>query len=79
MAHIGLNRIQTEMIDHLAQFLDALFIGGQLGAQIGQVLIRVAGGIFCAQQDLAEVFFPIAALIDQFEIVDQHTFFVDML
>ena len=44
MAHVGQHHVQAEMPDHLAQFLHAFFIGGNLRLQIGHVLLRIADG-----------------------------------
>jgi hypothetical protein len=42
VAHVGLHHVQAELVHHLAQFLHAFFIGGDLRLQVGQVLSRVA-------------------------------------
>jgi hypothetical protein len=38
------------MRDHLAQFGDALFVGGDLRLQVGDVLLRIARGIGMVEQ-----------------------------
>ena len=63
------------MIDHLAQFLHTLFIGGNLGTQIGDVLIRVTGRVFRPFQKVGQARLIKFALIDQFEVVNQDPFF----
>ena len=50
MAHIGLHHIKAKLGHHLVQLLHTFFVGGYLGAQIGQVLLRVARGVFAALQ-----------------------------
>ena len=47
MAHIGLDHVQPEFGDHLEQFLRAFFVGGNLGPQVGHVLLRIARRVFC--------------------------------
>ena len=42
MAHVGLHHGQAELLHHLAKLLHALFVGGNLRFQVGQVLLRVA-------------------------------------
>ncbi len=76
VAHIGMHNIKPEVIDHLAQFLHALFIGGNLCAQIGDVLIRVTCRVFRPFQKGGQTGFVKLALINQFEIVDQNAFFL---
>jgi hypothetical protein len=45
MAHIGLHHIQPKVVHHLAQLLHTLLIGGNLGFQVGHVLLRVAARV----------------------------------
>ena len=45
MAHVGENNFRTEMSSHVAQFLRAFFVGGDLRFQIGDILIRAAGRV----------------------------------
>ena len=42
VAHVRVDNVQPKVLDHLAQFLHALGVGGHLGAQVGQVLLDVA-------------------------------------
>ena len=44
------NAIKAKLGHHLVQLLHTFFVGGYLGAQIGQVLLRVARGVFAALQ-----------------------------
>ncbi len=49
-----------------------------MGTDVSHVLVRVAGRPGVIGQDFAHAFFLDDAAIDQFEIVDQHTFLIDM-
>ena len=50
VAHVGLHHVQPELVDHLAQFLHALLVGGDLRLQVGHVLLGIArrGACRCA-------------------------------
>ncbi|MNK60659.1 hypothetical protein D3C87_798010 [compost metagenome] len=79
MAHVGLHDRQTEMRDHLVQFVGPLLVGRHLGAQVGQVLPGIAGRPAGARQQgqcfrLAQ---QTRGAVDQLEIVDQHALFLD--
>ena len=65
------------MAGHLPQFLGALFIGGDLGCQVGHVLARVAGRIGAIGQQRQHFLFPEPSFPDELEIVDQHAFLFD--
>ena len=65
------------MPHHLAQFLHALLVGGDLRFQIVDVLQRIARRIFAAGQQRIEFFLAEAAAIDQLEIVDVDAFLLD--
>ena len=78
MPHIGKNGIETELCHHLVQLLQAFFIGGKLGTQIGNILLGITRWIFCPFQNCHHLVFTIGTCIDHLEIIDQHTFFVDM-
>ena len=58
MAHVGLNHVEAEVVDHLAEFADAFFVGGDLGLHVGQVLFRVAGRIWAFGQQRQKFLFP---------------------
>ena len=45
MPHVGLHHVQAELLDHLAQFLHAFFVGRDLGFQVGHVLLGVAARV----------------------------------
>ena len=40
--HVGVHHVQPELRHHAAQFLHALFVGRDHGAQVGHVLIDIA-------------------------------------
>ena len=42
MSHVGLDDIQAELVDHLADLIDAFLVGGDLRAEIGEVGIGIA-------------------------------------
>ena len=42
MAHVGLHHVQAELVHHLAQFLHAFLVGGDLRPEIGHVLRGVS-------------------------------------
>ena len=43
--HVGLHDVEAEVVDHLADLVDALLVGGDLRAQVGEVGVRVAGRV----------------------------------
>ena len=78
MPHIGQHCLQPILCDHPVQFLHALFIRRQLRPQIGDILLRVARRMERPAQNLQHLRLAVHPAIDQLEIVDQHTFLVDM-
>ncbi len=77
MAHIGFDDVEAEMLDHLAQLGDALFIGGDLRLQVGDVLLRVAGRVGVVGEQGLQFRLAEPAALDQTEIVEQNAFFID--
>ena len=77
MAHVGLHHVQTKVRDHLVQLLRAFFVGGNLGLQVGQVLLRVSGGIGSAGEQRQHLGFTQHAVLDQQKVVDQHALLLD--
>ena len=77
MAHVGLHHVEAELLDHLAQLLHALLVGGDLRLQVGHVLLRVAAGVFAAGQQVQHFLLAQVALIDQLDVVDLHALFLD--
>ena len=67
---------QPNWDDHALQFLHALFVGGDLRLDVGDVHVGAAGGIFCAGQKFAEFGFAEVAAIDEQEVVDDDAFFL---
>ena len=45
MAHVGLDDIEAEVVDHLADLVDALLVGGDLRAEVGEVGVGIAGRV----------------------------------
>ena len=78
MAHIGEDGFQPELPYHLVKLLHALFVGGKLRPQIGNILFRIARRMNSAAKHLHHLGLTISAAVDKFEIVDQHAFLVDM-
>ena len=78
MRHVGENRLQPELPDHLVKFLHALFICRQLRPKIGDILFGIAGRVDGAVQHLDHLGLAVGAGIDKLEIVDQDAFLVDM-
>ena len=60
------------------KLLHALFVGGKLRPQIGNILFRVARRMDGAAKHIHHLGLAIGAAVDQLEIVDQHAFLVDM-
>ena len=77
VAHIGLDDIEAEMRDHLAQFGHALFVGGDLRLEVGDVLGGIAGRVGMVGQQRFQLLLAEAAAIDDAKIVEQHAFLVD--
>ena len=65
------------MLDHAAQLLHALLVGGDLRLQVGDVLVGIARRILAAGQQRAQLRLAEAAAVDQLEIVDQHALLFD--
>jgi hypothetical protein len=78
MAHVGRHRLAAELRHHRAQLLHALFVGGDLRAQVGHVCsgLRAGSGptASCARSSARA-----AAVAHQQEVVEQHAFLVDGL
>jgi hypothetical protein len=78
VAHVGLHHGQAELLHHLAQLLHALFVGGNLRLQVGQVLLRVAAeGIRRFGQQGQHFGLAQHPALDQLEVVDLHALFLD--
>ena len=77
MAHVGLHHVQTELRHHAAQLLHALLVGGDLGPEVGHVLLRVAAGVFAALQQRQHLGLAQHAAFDQLDVVDLHALFLD--
>ena len=74
VAHIGAHDIQAEVLHCLGQLVNALFIGGDLGFQVGNILGRVAGRVGAGGEQIVQVGLAKMTAINQLEIVDQHAF-----
>ena len=64
------------MRDHLPELGDALFVGGDLRLEVGDVLRRVARGVGVIGEERVELLLHKSPAIDDAEIVDQHAFLV---
>ena len=45
MTHVGMDDVGAVVVDHALEFSDAFCIGGDLGLEVGDVLVGVAGGV----------------------------------
>ena len=77
VAHVGPHHVQAEVVHHFVQLADALFVGGDLGAQVGQVGGRGAGGVHGGLQEVDGLGLVQAAVLDQQPVVDQHPLLLD--
>uniref|UniRef100_A0A182IL16 Secreted protein n=1 Tax=Anopheles atroparvus TaxID=41427 RepID=A0A182IL16_ANOAO len=82
MAHVGLHHRQAVRVDQLRHQLDALLVGGDLGAQIGQVVGEVAraGGARGgrgARQALDDRVLPEHAPVDEQERLERGPFLIE--
>ena len=77
VAHVGPHHVQAEVADHGVQFADALFVGGDLGAQVGQVGRRGAGGVHGGLQQVDGLGLVQPAVLYQQPVVDQHPLLLD--
>ena len=41
--HVGVHHVEAELVDHPAHLLDPLRAGRDLGLEVGDVLVRIAG------------------------------------
>ena len=77
MLHIGVYDVYAKLIDHRVDFLYALFAGGDLRLEISNVLFRVSGRIRSGGQVIAQFPFQEGPLVDQLEVIEQDSFFLD--
>ncbi len=77
--HVCMHDVEAELIDHLPDFLYAFLAGGDLGLQVGDVMVRIARRIGMVGEMVAEFVLQECALVDEFEIVEQDAFFLDDL
>ena len=76
-AHIASHGFTAVLFDHMLEFLHTFFIGGNLRAQIGQVLRWVARRMRAAPENIEQSGFAQRSRLDQLEIVDQDAFLID--
>ena len=77
MAHIGGDHLRPALARCLVQQFAAARARGQLGAQVGQVAVGIAGRILRVGQHLPHRVLAKRALVDQQEIVDQNALLLD--
>ena len=63
------------MLDHLAELVHAALVRRDLGAQVGDVLRRVAGRVGVVGQRLHQRVLAEPSALDEAQVVDQHAFF----
>ena len=78
MAHILHHRIAPVPLHDAVEFLNPLFVGGNLGAQVGDVLPRIARRVAAATEQLEQRLFAEFSALHQFEVVDEDPFFRDV-
>ena len=76
--HVRMHDVQPEMLDHPAQFLHTLLVRGDLGLEVGQVVAEVSCGVRRGREQLSRLFFHEAVAGNELEVVDQHSFLVDV-
>ena len=77
MVHVGQHHVQAKLRHHLAQLLQAFFVGGNLRLEVGHVLRRVAARVSAALQQGQYLRLAQHAAIDKFDVVDLHAFFLN--
>lgn len=77
VSHVRGDGVGAELFDHAPEFGDALLVGGDLGAQVGEVGLRVAGGVRGGGEQLARLVLAEPAVAYQQPVVEQHAFLVD--
>ena len=75
MLHVGGHDRERIAIDQFAELPDSQLIGRDLGGDIGQVVLHIAGRIGPGKQELPQLVLAGAALLDQLEIADQDSLF----
>ncbi len=75
MAHIPHHRFAPVLFHDILEFPHPLFIGGNLGTQVGDVLPRIARRVAAAAEQLEQRLFAEFSALHQFEIIDEDTFF----
>ena len=76
--HVGVDRRQSILLDQRPQRLLPGAVGGDLGGEVGHVLLDVAAGIVTGQQQVAGRRRFEDALGHQPEVIDHHAFFGDV-
>ncbi len=77
VAHVGVHHVEPVVRDHVAQLVYALLARRDLRLQVGDVLRHVARRVAAGAEELRDLALAQAALLDQQEVVDQHTLFFD--
>ena len=77
MAHVGVDRVRTKVRHHPPQFPSALFVGGDLRLQVGQVLLGVARRPRSGAESRQQILFAKLTRAHQWHVVQQHPFLVD--
>ena len=79
VAHVGLHDIEAEVVDHLADLVDALLVGGDLRAQIGEVGVGIARRERRFGEQAPGFRFAELSVFGEQPVVEQHAFFVDLV
>ena len=75
MVHVSQHHVQAKLRHHLAQLLQAFFVGGNLRLQVSHVLRRVATRVRTGLQQGQHLGLTQHAAINQLDIVDLDSFF----
>jgi hypothetical protein len=78
VAHVGGHGGVAVLGHQRLQFAHALLVGGDLRAQVGQVLLRVARGVRAGLQPREQLGLAERALPHQRQVVEQHALFADV-
>ncbi len=75
--HVCLDDGEAKVVDHPGDFVDALLVGRDLGAQICEVGLRVAGGVGRLGEQPEGLLLPEAAFLGQQPVVEEDSLLLD--
>ena len=71
VAHVGVDHVEAELLDHAVDLADAPVAGGDLRLEIGDVVVGLAGGVAAGGEVRAQLVFEEDAGIHQLEVVEE--------